>query len=100
MSLKMKLGIGMSNQLLHASASLHVCTCWLSFVQLLHNFPTTDFIFFFVVKNCPSITDLLWMMVHYIKFPFRFPVLKGKVSGDAKVIFQGIFLYSESFRQI
>jgi len=40
------------------------------------------------------------MIVRYIKFPFRFPVLKGKVSGDAKVIFQGIFLYSESFRQI
>ena len=27
-------------------------------------------------------------------------MLKGKVSGDAKVIFQGIFLYSEYFRQI
>ena len=72
MSWKMKLGIGMSNQLLHASASLHVCTCWISFVRLLYNFPTyiIDFIFFFVVKNCPSITEFQLCLVLFLSFSF------------------------------
>ena len=70
MSLKMKLGIGMSNQLLHASASLHVCMCWISFVRFLYNFPTIDFIFFFVVKNCASITEFQLCLVLFLSLSF------------------------------
>lgn len=39
---------------------------WISFAWLLYKFPTSDFIFFFAVKNCPPITGFQLCLVLFL----------------------------------